>query len=59
MEKMQNNTVRLLKRWQRGFFNLLFSRMTLVILFLLLQAGMLLSVLLWLENFLQIGRAHV
>ena len=52
MEKMQNNTVRLLKRWQRGFFNLLFSRMTLVILFLLLQAGMLLSVLLWLENFL-------
>lgn len=52
MEKTQNNTVRLLKRWQRGLFNLLFSRMTLVILLLLLQAGMLLSVLLWLKDFL-------
>ena len=52
MENTQTNTVRLLKRWERGFLNLLFSRMTLVILLLLLQAGMLLSVLLWLEDFL-------
>ncbi|MBQ3000720.1 MAG: PLDc N-terminal domain-containing protein [Oscillospiraceae bacterium] len=52
MEKIQNNTVRLLRRWQKGLFNLLFSRTTLVVLLLLLQIGMLLSTLLWLEDFL-------
>lgn len=52
MEKVKTNTVRLLKRWQKGLFNLLFSRIMLVIPLLLLQFALLFSVLFWLEDFL-------
>ena len=52
MEKTQENNVRLLKKWQKGLFNLLFSRITLVIPLLLLQFAVLFSVLFWLEDFL-------
>lgn len=52
MEKPQNNSVRLLKKWQRGLFNLLFSRMLIIIIFLLIQFALLFSALFWLQDFL-------
>lgn len=44
--------VRLLKKWQTGLWNLLFSRMTLFLVLLLLQFLMLFSFFFWLEDFL-------
>lgn len=52
MEKPETNTVRLLKKWQKGFLNFLFSRMLIVVLFLLIQFSLLFSALFWLKDFL-------
>ena len=52
MEKPENNSVRLLKKWQRGFLNLLFSRMLIIVIFLLIQFALLFSALSWLRDFL-------
>lgn len=52
MDKTENHTVRLLKKWQKGFLNLLFSRMLLVVFFLLIQFSILFSALFWLRDFL-------
>ena len=51
-QKHDPSGVRLLKKWQKGFWNLLFSRMLLVIPLLLLQFGILFSMFSWLEEFL-------
>ena len=48
----QKTPMRLLKKWQKGLWNLLFSRMTLVIVLLLIQVGLLLSVFAWFRDFL-------
>ena len=48
----QKNPMHLLKKWQKGFWNLLFSRMTLVIVLLVFQIGVLLSVFAWFRDFL-------
>lgn len=48
----QKKPVRLLKKWQRGLWNLLFSRMALVIVLLLIQIGLLLSAFSWFRDFL-------
>ena len=52
MEKPKTNSVRLLKKWQRGFLNLLFSRMFVIIFFLLIQFFLLFLALSLLRDFL-------
>lgn len=52
MNMVETNTVRLLKKWQKGFINLFFSRIILVIPLLLLQFLVLFAVFFWLEDFL-------
>ena len=48
----QNKPLRLLKKWQKGLWNLLFSRMALVITLLVIQLGLLLSAFAWFRDFL-------
>ena len=48
----QTKPLRLLKKWQKGLWNLLFSRMALVIALLMIQIGLLLSAFAWFRDFL-------
>ena len=50
--EQKNGGVRLLKKWQTGLWNLLFSRMSLFLVLLLFQFFMLFSFFFWLEDFL-------
>lgn len=52
MHKDTPGDVRLLKKWKKGFWNLLFSKMTLFLLLFLAQFLLLLAVLFWLTDFL-------
>ena len=48
----QKTPLRLLKKWQKGLWTLLFSRMALVIVLLVIQVGLLLSAFAWFRDFL-------
>ena len=48
----QKTPLKLLKKWQKGLGNLLFSRMALVIALLVVQIGLLLSAFAWFRDFL-------
>ncbi len=48
----QNNGLRLLKKGQKGVRKLIFSRMSIILLLLLLNVGLLFAVFAWFEDFL-------
>ncbi len=48
----QNNGLRLLKKGQKGILKMIFSRMSIVLLLLLLNVGMLLAAFAWFDEFL-------